>query len=476
MGAWPVDPETPGSLFVLCKNHSSSGSSTGRGGDDADNRFWLQPASLRPLCRRCFVANNRNSDPVLSGSLDAPSDALAAASACCVRNWDRLRTVGRLAQALNAAKFLKNASADDALEASAGTIPIECFNDASHTTGFVSLKCMGANVSEGSERCQASSHEGGCVPLLQLVRKPVDFDDDDFFGGTDEDCVFRFDPCGHYLSVESLLHHWETVATRGGAGRGLVFRSSVEGSVVPACPMGEVACASSVLHDIHHYGFLPREQYERVKDFGRDLDPEFLAYEEEQSRARRAAEEEAEQDNDPTIARYQEIVRRVQAALDSVPSARPTCGVAGQKDGACTHVNCQNPHCSDHRELYCFFCGKLFRDLPHGGRRHDRNFLTRQDRCAWFLNAHPAVHRHGATGDGDTQRFMLLKALRLLRDVFDEYGRGDFAAAVEPSGALENVFPLTNDDNEEVLPPIDISIEDIAGYTEEFGNTQFRMP
>lgn len=61
------------------------------------------------------------------------------------------------------------------------------------------------------------------------------------------------------------------VKVNDGTGRGRVALSPESGQFAFSCPAGASdLCNDSFVHDIHHYRLCPKDQYERMKEWGLD--------------------------------------------------------------------------------------------------------------------------------------------------------------------------------------------------------------
>jgi len=114
--------------------------------------------------------------------------------------------------------------------------------------GKAFFKCRG--VGEDGRRCSATSHTGGCGWLPQAVAAPEGTRCAVFLTDSQEDvAMFRFDPCGHYISLQALKASFKG-AVESGQGRSSLQRSPKTGHFSFPCPAG---CAHSFLHDAHHF-------------------------------------------------------------------------------------------------------------------------------------------------------------------------------------------------------------------------------
>ena len=194
------------------------------------------------------------------------------------------------------------------------------------------LRCSGYADAEGEPKCRARSDEGDCCFLAQLVEAEGE-DCAVNYEAPEDGRFFRFDPCGCLISVEAFITSVNVHVT-GGQGAGLIRESPLTGEYAFACPMMH---EGSFVHDIHHYKCCGEKEYRLIKDWAvRQHEPP-----EGGGGAGRGAGE-GKQDNDEEDP-MQAITRRIQEVLvlgGNVPC--PLCNVAGQKDGECRHVKCQN--------------------------------------------------------------------------------------------------------------------------------------
>ncbi|CAF1220169.1 unnamed protein product [Rotaria magnacalcarata] len=102
----------------------------------------------------------------------------------------------------------------------------------------------------------------------------------------------------------------------------------------------------------------------------------------------------------------------------------PNCGLAGMKDGACTHMTC--PKCS---QLWCYFCGKKVedcdraRDSNNGIFDHNHNWERNPKRCPMYLTQIHEVNDRWPEDEFECLAiFHRNRSLRLLREAFEKLG------------------------------------------------------
>ncbi|CAF3756837.1 unnamed protein product [Rotaria socialis] len=102
----------------------------------------------------------------------------------------------------------------------------------------------------------------------------------------------------------------------------------------------------------------------------------------------------------------------------------PTCGLAGMKDDACTHMTCLK--CS---QLWCYFCGKKVedceraRDSNNGIIDHNHNWERNPKRCPMYLTQLRELDNRWPEDEFEClAMFHRNRSLRLLREAFEKLG------------------------------------------------------
>ncbi|CAM4949719.1 unnamed protein product [Rotaria socialis] len=102
----------------------------------------------------------------------------------------------------------------------------------------------------------------------------------------------------------------------------------------------------------------------------------------------------------------------------------PTCGLAGMKDDACTHMTC--PKCS---QLWCYFCGKKVedceraRDSNNGIFDHNHNWERNPKRCPMYLTQLSELDNRWPEDEFECLAMLHRnRSLRLLREAFEKLG------------------------------------------------------
>ncbi|CAM2721713.1 unnamed protein product [Rotaria socialis] len=102
----------------------------------------------------------------------------------------------------------------------------------------------------------------------------------------------------------------------------------------------------------------------------------------------------------------------------------PTCGLAGMKDDACTHMTCLK--CS---QLWCYFCGKKVedceraRDSNNGIFDHNHNWERNPKRCPMYLTQLSELDNRWPEDEFECLAMLHRnRSLRLLREAFEKLG------------------------------------------------------
>ncbi|CAF0802484.1 unnamed protein product [Adineta ricciae] len=103
----------------------------------------------------------------------------------------------------------------------------------------------------------------------------------------------------------------------------------------------------------------------------------------------------------------------------------PSCGLAGMKDDACTHMTC--PTCS---QIWCYFCGKRMEDCDKkpGGTNgiydHNHNWHANPNRCPmYFTQIQDVDERWPGDEEQCLMIFHRIRSLRLLREFVNKLGK-----------------------------------------------------
>jgi hypothetical protein len=103
----------------------------------------------------------------------------------------------------------------------------------------------------------------------------------------------------------------------------------------------------------------------------------------------------------------------------------PSCGLAGMKDDACTHMTC--PTCA---QLWCYFCGKKVEECnrtqngTNGILDHNYHWEFNPNRCPMYLTQICDLDDRWPEGDEEQCLviFHRIRSLRLLREIYGILG------------------------------------------------------
>jgi len=315
----------------------------------------------------------------------------------------------------------------EAASKSNSQLQVQCFACDTNKRGRVSFKCQGLGAD--GRRCHETSAGGGCSWLPQAVRAPkgqaceVFMTEPDDEGDGTERWLFRFDPCGHYISQEALRGHVQALV-QGGMGRTRLGVSPVTEQFSFMCPMG----CDSFLHDIHHFKACgSADWYEHMKTWAME-------------RLTGVESQTTEPEPDTALGQIQ------QALTLAVTSECPRCHSPGQKDGACTHISCP---CGTR---FCYICCG---QLPC--RRGCEMYLTNLP--GFDQGAYRAV-----------QQFHIVKAKALLHEAYRRDAREFERVLGANPELLRNLCPYDGFDASghlnatNVLPGVTVTLAEVKDF------------
>jgi len=317
-------------------------------------------------------------------------------------------------------------------------LQMTCFECGSKR-GKAFFTCQGLACGEG-RRCHHTSLSGGCSWLPQAVPTSPGQECAVFRMEVEDRAMFRFDPCGHQISLEALSGQVRALVEGGKGSMQLKVSPDTE-QFSFTCPLG---CSHSFLHSIHHFKTCSDlKWYRHMHDWALRR----LLESEEQVGPEEERDESREADEGSTS---KLSLKTIQDALtEASTSWCPKCNTRGQKDGNCTHITCECGH------EYCYICNVAW--------RHHRRGV-----CPLYLNDSPELDEDEYKA---LQKFHVLKVLQRMHAFYTLDAAGFERILDENPQLLLDICPYDGIDEEGELDPdaklegVNLTLEDVKNFT-----------